>query len=443
MPTTRLEPRVTNPDDLILVSVDDHICEPREMFDAHVPTKYKEFAPQVITEDDGTERWWYGDIPGRLTGLNAVAGKPREYFNVDATRYDEMRPGCYDVHERVRDMSAGGQLAGLNFPNFTGFAGQVLNLGPDPKINEMMIRAYNDWHVDEWCGSYPDRFIPCGILPLFDVDLAAREVRRLAAKGCHAIAFSENPEGLNMPSIHSDAWDPLWAAACETETVLCCHLGSSSRGPQVGPDSPHSVTMTLGGCTSLFSMVELMWAGFWERFPTLRFSITEGDIGWMPYFVWRAEHVQRTHSGWTKHSFPEGWGPRTIFENNILSCFIADPVGMRLIDVFNQDNVFWESDFPHSDGTWPYAPERFAEVAAGLDDALIAKITHGNAMQHYKFDPFKHRAKEACTAGALRAEAADVDLVTRVGRKAADDEYKKFYPSLRPKRRSGASVSDQ
>ena len=90
-------------------------------------------------------------------------------------------------------------------PHWTGFSGQVLNEGPDPAVNEVMIKAYNDWHVDEWCASYPDRFIPCGILPLFDVDKAAGEVRRLAGKGCHAVTFSENPAALHMPSIHSGA----------------------------------------------------------------------------------------------------------------------------------------------------------------------------------------------------------------------------------------------
>ena len=168
-----------NADDLILVSVDDHIAEPANMFDAHVPAKYKEFAPRVVTDEHGIEQWWYGDIKGRNLGLNAVAGKPREYFNVDASRYDQMRPGCWDVHERVRDMNAGGQLAGLNFPNWTGFSGQVLNQGPDRAINEIMIKAYNDWHIDEWCAAYPGRFIPCGMLPLWDVEEAAAEAAHI------------------------------------------------------------------------------------------------------------------------------------------------------------------------------------------------------------------------------------------------------------------------
>src|ERR1700737_4881713 len=176
-------------DDLILISVDDHISEPADMFDNHVPEKYKEFAPRVVAEANGTQQWYYGTIRGRNLGLNAVAGKPKELYNLDASRYEDMRPGCYDVHERVRDMNAGGTLGGLNFPNFTGFSGQVLNQGPHRDVNTIMIKAYTDWHGDEWCGAYPGRFIPAGLLPLYDVEEAAKELRRLASKGCHAVVF--------------------------------------------------------------------------------------------------------------------------------------------------------------------------------------------------------------------------------------------------------------
>ena len=251
---------MNSPNDMILISVDDHICEPPDMFDQHVPAKWKDQAPRILEDEHGRQQWWYGDLRGRNLGLNAVAGKPREYFNLDASRYDEMRPGCFDVHERVRDMNAGGQLAGLNFPNWTGFAGQVLHQGPDPAVNLIMIRAYNDWHVDEWCGAHPERFIPCGILPLFDIGQSAAEVRRLADKGCHTVTFSENTEALGLPSIHSGAWDPLFAACVETETVLCCHLGSSSRPMQISTDAPPSVLFNLAGCTTTMTFAELIWA---------------------------------------------------------------------------------------------------------------------------------------------------------------------------------------
>jgi predicted TIM-barrel fold metal-dependent hydrolase len=409
-------------DDLILVSVDDHISEPAAMFDAHVPQTFQEHAPHVVLEQDGSEQWYYGDIRCRNIGLNAVAGKPREMYRLDATRYDEMRPGCYDVHERIRDMNAGGILASLNFPNFPGFSGQVLNQGPDRDLNLVMIKAYNDWHVDEWCGAYPGRFIPNGILPLFDVEEAAKEVRRLAAKGCHALVFSERPDVLGMPSIHSRDWYPLWEAAESEGSVLCCHFGSSSQSVRtLSPDAPPEALMAASPMLTVSTLLELVWAGFWGDFPDLRFSLTEGDIGWIPFFLWKSEHVHDRQSGWTRHEFPRGFdGPTDVFLRNIYTCFISDMVGPKLLDLFNVDHVFWENDYPHSDTAWPDGPEEVLKTMGHLSDELIDKITHENAMQAYRFDPFAHRRREECTVGALRSLATDVDTHTYVGT-AADE----------------------
>jgi predicted TIM-barrel fold metal-dependent hydrolase len=411
-------------DDMILISVDDHICEPPDMFDAHVPARYKDRAPEVRTDAEGYQQWWYGDVIGRNLGLNAVAGKPPEMFNVNPNRYDEMRPGCYEVDARVADMSAGGVLGGLNFPNWTGFSGQVLNQGPDRDVNLVMIQAYNDWHVDEWCGAHPERFIPCGILPLWDADLAAAEVRRLAGKGCHAVTFSENPVGLGMPSIHSGAWDPMFAACSDEATVLCCHVGSSSKGATTGPDAPPGVPMALSPTMSIYTLGDLMWSDIWHRFPSLRFSLTEGDIGWIPYFLQRAEHTFNRHNGWMQMEMPGGMTPAQLFRDRIICCFIDDRIGLKLLDEFNVDNVCWESDYPHSDSSWPNGPESLAALFAdvGVPDDLVRKITHENAMRHFSFDPFAVRPKERCTAAALRSEATDVDTVTRAGRLADDTD---------------------
>lgn len=424
-------------DDLILVSVDDHVCEPEDMFSAHLPGKYREFAPRVHTDEAGRQQWWYGDIPGRSLGLNAVAGKSPEYFNVDPSRFDEMRPGCYDVHERVRDMSAGGQLGGLNFPNFPGFAAPVLSAGPDLATNMAVIRAYNDWHVFEWAGAHPDRLIPCGILPLFDPQLAAEEVRRLAGIGCHAVTFSENPTALGAPSIHSGGWDPVFEAASDVGTVLCCHVGSSARSTVTTPDAPPGVTMTLTAVAAASTMADLMWADLWAKFPDLHFSLTEGDIGWIPYFLQRSDRVRVRHGAWLKHDDPHGRPPSQIFHDQILCCFIADDIGVRLLDQFNVDNVCWESDFPHSETAWPKAPEELVTALSGLDRATIDKITHQNALRHFQFDPFAIRSRTDSTASALRAEATDVDVVTHVGRKADERDSKAFMAFTSGARPSG------
>ena len=414
-------------DDMILVSVDDHICEPADMFAGHVPEKYREHTPRVVTDDQGRQQWWYGEVKGRNLGLNAVAGKPPEYFNVDPLSYDDMRPGCYDVDERVRDMSAGGVLAGLNFPNWPGFTGQVLNSGPDPEVNLVMVKAYNDWHVDEWCGAHPGRFIPCGVLPYFDIEESAKEIRRLADKGCHAVTFSENPAAIGAPSIHSGEWDPVFAACVDSGTVLCCHVGSSSKGAATTADAPAAVPMSISSTMSIYTLGDLLWADFWNRFPDLRFSLTEGDIGWIPYFLQRAEHTLKRHNAWIKAELPKGMTPSELFRDRILCCFIDDAVGVRLLDQFNVDNVCWENDYPHSDSSWPRSPESLEVLFAGLDDATVDKITHENAMRHYQFDPFATRPKDQCTAAALRAEVGDVDTVTLLGRKADERDIEAWY----------------
>jgi predicted TIM-barrel fold metal-dependent hydrolase len=417
-------------DELILISVDDHICEPADMFAAHVPASHRDLAPRVETDEQGFQQWWYGDKMGRNLGLNAVAGKPPEMFNVNPSTYEEMRPGCYDVDERVRDMSAGGQLAGLNFPNWPGFAGQVLSEGPDRDVNLVMIRAYNDWHVDEWCGAHPDRFIPCGIVPLWDADLAAAEVRRLAAKGVRAITFSENPAALGVPSIHSGFWDPLFAACSDEGVVVCCHIGSSSKSMATSLDAPQSVPMTLSPLSTMYTLGDLVWSDIWHRFPDLRFALSEGDIGWIPYLLQRADHVQRRHHGWTEHTFPEGMSSATdVFRRHMYCCFIEDPVGIDLLDFFDREQVMWESDFPHSDSSWPQAPESLAEQFRGVERDLVERITHRNAMEAFGFDPFSIRPRERCTAAALREEAADVDTTTHVGR-APDESDRDYFREL-------------
>jgi hypothetical protein len=187
--------------------------------------------------------------------------------------------------------------------------------------------------------------------------------------------------------------------------------------------------MTLSSTMSIFTMVDLLWAPFWDRFPDLKFSLTEGDVGWIPYFLWRAEHVHDRHQGWTKHEFGAHSGPAEVFKRHILCCFINDRIGVKLLDELNIDNVCWESDFPHSDGTWPHAPEELTAVLAGLSDDVVERVTHANAMRHFSFDPFAHRPREHCTVRALRAESPDVDVVTRVGR-VADERDLRYWGEL-------------
>ncbi len=398
--------------DLILVSVDDHLVEPPTVFDRHIPARFRDQAPRVVTKDDGSDVWVFNgnEIPN--IGLNAVAGRPKEEYGVEPTAFDEMRPGCWNVDERIQDMNAGGVLASINFPSFPGFSGRVFAAAKDKDLALAVLRAYNDWHVQEWCAAYPGRFIPQGLVPLWDPQVAAAEITRLAGMGVHSVTFTENPATLGYDSFHNASWDPLWAALSDHQVVLSIHLGSSGKLAITAPDAPVDVMITLQPMNICQAAADLLWSRIPKHFPDLRIALSEGGIGWIPYFLDRLDRTYEMHRLWTGQNFGDLL-PSDVFRRHFLTCFIADPVGIQLRDMIGIDNIAWECDYPHSDSSWPTAPEELIGAAQGVSDADLHRIGFENACRWYSFDPFQHRSRDRCTVGALRAESAGHDVAIR------------------------------
>jgi predicted TIM-barrel fold metal-dependent hydrolase len=402
--------------DMIMVSVDDHCVEPPDLFDHHLsePYRSRDEAPRIHRRRDGSDVWMFNGQKIPNVGLNAVAGRPKDEYGIEPTAFDEMRPGCWNIHDRVKDMDAGGVLASMCFPSFPGFSGRVFAAADDKDFALAVVRAYNDWHVDEWCGAYPGRFIPMGLPVLWDAELAAEEVRRLARKGVHSLTFTENPATLGYDSFHSPSWDPLWEACSDEGVVVSIHLGSSGQLAVTAPDAPIDVMITLQPMNICQAAADLLWSRIPKHFPDLRFALSEGGTGWIPYFLDRLDRTYDMHHLWTGQDFGD-LKPSDVFRRHFLTCFIADPVGVALRDMIGIDNIAWECDYPHSDSSWPQAPEELASVlaVASVADDETAKITHLNAMRWYSFDPFAHRPRERSTVGALRAEAGDWDVSIR------------------------------
>ncbi len=406
-----------NPDDLTLISVDDHVNEPSDLFEHHLPPSFLGEAPRVVRRTDGSDWWVFQGQEIAQGGIFATVGKPPEEWSVAPASFDDIRPGCYDVHERVRDMDAGGVLASLCFPSFPGFAGRVFARADDKELALALVRAYNDWHIDEWAGSYPGRFIPIAIPPMWDPQLMAAEVRRVAAKGCHAFTFTEAPDLLGLPSYHSGHWDPFFTALCDEGSILCIHLGSSGKIVDTSPDAPLTVLATLQPMHLSKFAAELLWSPVLLRFPALKIALSEGGLGWIPYFLERADWVYSRQARMMGVDFG-GRRPSDVFREHVVTCFIDDPSGIRLRDQIGIDAICWEQDYPHSDSLWPHGPEAVAAQLHGCTLEEVAKITHRNAMRHFRLDPYAHRPPEACTVGALRARASDVDLTWRSAARA-------------------------
>jgi predicted TIM-barrel fold metal-dependent hydrolase len=399
-------------DDLVLVSVDDHVVEPPDMFEGRLPARYKDDAPVVTRRDDGTEIWRFDGKEATNIGLNAVAGRPVEEYGIEPTSFEEIRSGCFDVHDRVRDMDANGVIGSMCFPSFPQLCGQLFAKAKDPELGLAVLRAYNDWHVDEWCGTYPGRFIPLAILPIWDPQAMADEVARVSAKGAHAVSFSENPSKLKLPSFHSEHWDPFWSACCDYDTLVCLHIGSSSSLVVTAPDAPIDVLLGLQPVNILQAAADLLWSPVLRKFPDLRVALSEGGIGWVPYFMDRMDWIYTRHHRWTGQQFGNML-PSDVFRRSVVTCFIDDPAGVEMRHLVGIDKICWEADYPHSDSTWPISPETLIKSLDGVPDDEINKMTYENAMKHYRYDPFAQRPKEKCSVGALRAGAKDVDVAPK------------------------------
>jgi predicted TIM-barrel fold metal-dependent hydrolase len=404
--------------DLVLVSVDDHVVEPPNVFEGRLPAKYADLAPKFTTRDDGTSAWVYEGAELTNIALNAVAGRPPEEYGFEPTSFDQIRKGTYDIHERIKDMDANGVLGSLCFPSFPQFCGQLFARTADKDVALAMVRAYNDWHIDEWCGSYPGRFIPCSLPAIWDPQVIADEVRRCAKKGAHAVTWSENASALGWPSIYSDHWDPFFAACVEEDVVVCMHIGSSSQVVVTAPDAAVDTMINLTPMNIVQAAADLVWSQTLRKFPKLKVALSEGGIGWIPYFLERADYVYDHHKAWTGQDFGDR-KPSEIFSEQVVTCFIDDRFGVASREYLNLDNVCWECDYPHSDSTWPRSPELFQEHVVGVPDDEVEKISHLNAMRLFNFDAFTPMGgRDNCTVGALRARAEGHDISLRKGKKS-------------------------
>ena len=400
-------------DDMILISVDDHIIEPPDMFLNHLPAKYKHEAPRMVHNPDGSDSWVFRSTVIPNVALNAVAGRPKEEYGLEPQGLDEIRTGCYNVDERVKDMNAGGVLASMNFPSFPGFAARLFATD-DSDFSLALVQAYNDWHIDEWCGAHPGRFIPMALPVIWDAELCAAEVRRCSKKGVHSLTFSENPAALGYPSFHDSYWNPLWQALVDTATVLSVHIGSSGRLSIPAVDSPPDVMITLQPMNIVQAAADLLWSRPVKDYPDLKIALSEGGTGWIPYFLDRVDRTFEMHATWTLQDFG-GKLPSEAFREHFLTCFISDPVGVELRHKIGVDNIAWEMDYPHSDSMWPGAPEELGAVLSefSVPDEEINKMTYENACRWYSFDPFKHISRADATVGALRQAAAGHDTSIR------------------------------
>jgi len=294
-----------------------------------------------------------------------------------AARYDQIRPGCYDPVARLGDMDLDRVHAQLCFPNYARFAGHrfVLDV-TDRDLALACLKTYNDYLLDEWCATAPDRLLGAAILPLNDVEEAVVELRRVIDKGASAIAFSENPTVLGLPSIHTDHWDPLWAVASEVAVPICMHIGSSSKMMTTSDDAPPTVLVSLNGVNSMMAAVDWLQSRTLEHFPSLKVVLSEGGAGWIPYILERAEKAFFDHRITRRE--PGDRSPRERFADQMYVCMVDEYFALRSLGDIPVDNLLWEGDYPHGDGLFPHNHEYLEKALTDVSVDDARKIVETN-----------------------------------------------------------------
>jgi predicted TIM-barrel fold metal-dependent hydrolase len=389
-----------------IVSADDHVVEPASVWQDRLPSKYRDVGPRVVRAaaemsffggkfthrmggDGPPADWWlYEDLVWPHTRLGACAGFEPEDVKVEPITYDEMRPGCFEQKARLEDMDVNWVEASLCFPTFPRFCGQTFYEAKDKELALLCVRAYNDWMVEDWCAGSGGRLIPLALIPLWDPTAAAEEVRRNAARGVAAVCFSEQPPNLGLPSIHDKGrfWDPFVAACAETGTVVCMHSGSGSKMPSTSADAPPAVGSTLTHELAEQSLADWLFSGLLVRYPDLVITYSEGQIGWIPYILSRADRIWDHNRGWNevRDLIPEP--PSSYYWGRVYGCFFEDSAGLAQLDAIGADQVTFEVDYPHADGTWPHSKAVAEDLLAGLDDQTVHKLVRGNTIRMLGLD---------------------------------------------------------
>jgi predicted TIM-barrel fold metal-dependent hydrolase len=383
-----------------IVSVDDHVVEPPDLWLRWLPEKFRDLGPRVVplsweygpglkqpfrpaASGPETDFWVYGDIVQGITTGMASAGLPGERIDSSPIRFGDMRPGCYDGKARVEDNTLNGVERCVCFPTFPRFAGQIFLWGKDKVVDLACVKAYNDWMIEEWCGDSAGRLIPLCIVPLWDPVAAADEVQRNAARGARAVAFTELPASLDLPSIH-DAdgyWEPFFRACSETSTALCIHIGSSSTMANSSADAPLGVRIAGSALNPQLSLIDWLLSGQLVTHPNLKIAYSECQIGWMPYILERVDSIWRR--GYKLSEIPAiiTEPPSSYLAGRVYGCFFEDDFGLLSRYSIGVGQITFESDYPHQDSTWPNT-KSYAEVAmADLLADEIDRICRGNAIE--------------------------------------------------------------
>src|SRR3954467_907404 len=335
-----------------LISADGHLSEPRDLWESRVPAKWRDRVPHVEHTAEG-DMWV-------VPGWKPMPAK-------------EMIPGSYDPKARLNDLDVDGIDAEVLFPNS---GPDFAKAAEDPEFHLAMVRIYNDF-VTEFSAVAPDRFGGCPIIPEIGIDAAIEEIERIADRpGIVAWLLKSYPHGDTFLKPEDD---PVWQAIVDTGKPATMHIGLRSSG---GLNFNMPLPGTLHFNDAPGRMLEIIFSGVLDRFPTLNFFFAEIDCGWLPYFAQVSDdnYLRRTRSEvndmWTTPKIPNM--PSDYMKKRFPASFITDPFAVKNRHAVGIERMLWSSDYPHLTTDWPQSWKTVHLTFADVPDDERHAILAGN-----------------------------------------------------------------
>ena len=366
-----------------LISSDDHVMEPADVWTDRMPRSYGDRVPRVVQEP--TADWWVCDGRRILSfGPGTQVGKrfesPDELTPLD--RAENVRRGGYDPDARVKDMDQERVDASIHYPSV---AIALYHIANNALLTDA-CRAYNNWLAD-FCRHAPQRLKGIGIVNAEEAPGAVKELERCAKIGLvGALVPTHLSDG---KSYDSTEFEPIWSAAESLRLPLALHVGANrpSHGDQLASTQGTGVRKSFQATYDYWvrtSLGDMIFSGLLEKHPRLKIGSIEHELGWLPYWLQRLDYVytQKVRRA-SDHRFKGGAVPSDFFHSNCFVSFQEDGLGIRLRDIIGVETMLWGSDYPHVESTFPKSREILDNILTGCSQDEKHKIVYANAQRIY------------------------------------------------------------
>ena len=369
-----------------IISADNHVFEPPDLWLSRVEPKFRNRAPCVVREEDAD--WWYVDGKKVGTGFGFGGAQVGRRFEepeklTAADVFENVRPGGYIPEEQIKDMDMDGVDVSIIYPTL----GLQLFRQPDSELLTAIFRAYNDWLAD-FCSASPQRLTAIAMINVDDVQVGVKEMERCRGKGFVGAMIPVYPP--EDRRYDSPEYEPIWAAAQDLEVPLSLHLGTNRSVALAGAVAAGGVSSRNSLQTNQdhyvrMSLSDIIFCGVFERYPKLQVGAVEHEVSWAPYFLDRMDYTyDQRYTGIGGYRFKDDMRPSDYFRRNVFIGFQEDGLGIRLRDIIGVDSLQWGSDYPHQESTFPRSREILEEILADCTEEEKAMIAGGNAARVYR-----------------------------------------------------------